>query len=500
MTRIQLNELLFAIPAVESTRPLRRSGESASKGFEDHLRELGSSAAADPPDPSNAAPEKQIDDASHRDSSRERASPATTKGSRRNPKPDSDGLQASEDSAAVCQAHAVANQAAPNAETKPTHASIASHRGNEASAAEADTLARRQAGSTVEGGEVEPRAPGESPLRMKRRTAEPKNDLPRAAAGESTETASAAPTAKSKAEPRDALKSSPATNDKPLTAMDAVDRQTATDSNSKQPTEPRSRPARRASAERTIPSASNAESPGGVKQTLPHEAPPPLADVAPQAAIRDVASETVPATEVSADVPAAQLPASPADSPASEPSKTQAISGKPGDPAARAVAASSRRAPAETQASNLSQAERVRFIQRVSRAFQTIGENGGHLRLRLSPPELGSLRLDVTVRDGVLSARLEAETVDARDLLVDNLSQLRERLTDLGIKVERFDVDLMNTSAGDAREGASGFDPGQPRSGGQPRRRETEARPLERGPDVAAPRRPTTSGELDVLI
>ena len=49
--------------------------------------------------------------------------------------------------------------------------------------------------------------------------------------------------------------------------------------------------------------------------------------------------------------------------------------------------------------------DRVRFVQRVARAFQGVSAQGGSLRLRLSPPELGSVKLDVTVRGGVLNAR-----------------------------------------------------------------------------------------------
>ena len=63
--------------------------------------------------------------------------------------------------------------------------------------------------------------------------------------------------------------------------------------------------------------------------------------------------------------------------------------------------------------------------------------------MRLSPPELGSLRLELRVAEGVMTARLEAETEVARTALVEHLPVLRERLAEQGIRVERFDVDLM---------------------------------------------------------
>jgi len=84
----------------------------------------------------------------------------------------------------------------------------------------------------------------------------------------------------------------------------------------------------------------------------------------------------------------------------------------------------------------------VRFVQRVARAFEALGESNGSVRLRLKPPELGGLRLEVSVRNGMMTAHIETETSAARTLLLDNLPALRERLAQQDIKVDSFDVDL----------------------------------------------------------
>jgi flagellar hook-length control protein FliK len=55
---------------------------------------------------------------------------------------------------------------------------------------------------------------------------------------------------------------------------------------------------------------------------------------------------------------------------------------------------------------------------------------------------LGSLRLELQIEQGALTARLEVETAAARDTLVDNLAALKQRLAEQNIRVERFDVDL----------------------------------------------------------
>lgn len=87
-------------------------------------------------------------------------------------------------------------------------------------------------------------------------------------------------------------------------------------------------------------------------------------------------------------------------------------------------------------------ADRGRFVQRVANAFRTAHKNDGHIQLRLSPPELGSLRIEISVRNGVLTANLETETSDARRVVLDNLPALRQRLADQEIRIDRFQVDV----------------------------------------------------------
>ena len=45
-----------------------------------------------------------------------------------------------------------------------------------------------------------------------------------------------------------------------------------------------------------------------------------------------------------------------------------------------------------------------------------------------------------------MTARVEAETPAARNILLDNLPALRDRLAQQDIKVQRFNVDLMDRS------------------------------------------------------
>ncbi|RMF87847.1 MAG: flagellar hook-length control protein FliK, partial [Planctomycetota bacterium] len=106
-------------------------------------------------------------------------------------------------------------------------------------------------------------------------------------------------------------------------------------------------------------------------------------------------------------------------------------------------AASARGANTKEHAPQTVHVDRAKFVRRVAQAFEAAAERNGIVRMRLRPPELGSLRLELQLRNGVLTARLEAETSTARRLLVEHLPALRERLDQQNIRVERFDVDLM---------------------------------------------------------
>ena len=90
----------------------------------------------------------------------------------------------------------------------------------------------------------------------------------------------------------------------------------------------------------------------------------------------------------------------------------------------------------------------ARFVSRVARAVHTAQERGGPLHLRLSPPELGALRLELTVHQGALTAKIETDNATARHVLLDNLPALRDRLADQNVRVERFDVDVRQDSGG----------------------------------------------------
>ncbi|HZZ73859.1 MAG TPA: flagellar hook-length control protein FliK [Pirellulales bacterium] len=101
-------------------------------------------------------------------------------------------------------------------------------------------------------------------------------------------------------------------------------------------------------------------------------------------------------------------------------------------------------ADSSSAANAISDVDRVRFVQRVARAFQSLGEDEGQIKLRLSPPSLGSMKLEIQLKDGNLSAKMQTETESAKSLLLDNLSGLRDRLHEQNIRIAKFDVEVQD--------------------------------------------------------
>jgi flagellar hook-length control protein FliK len=97
----------------------------------------------------------------------------------------------------------------------------------------------------------------------------------------------------------------------------------------------------------------------------------------------------------------------------------------------------------------------AQIIEQVAYALQVGHAGGQEMQLQLSPPDLGSLQINVSVHDGVLSARLEAQSPTTQQILVDNLSQLKNSLTQQGVAFDRIDVRLAGSQTGSSSSGSA---------------------------------------------
>ncbi len=87
--------------------------------------------------------------------------------------------------------------------------------------------------------------------------------------------------------------------------------------------------------------------------------------------------------------------------------------------------------------------------------------NGGTMRIRLDPPELGALQISVHMRDGVMTAAFETSSDQATRLLSHSLNQLKTVLESAGVSVEKLHVQQS------ARQSSSSQDNSEDQPSGQ---------------------------------
>ncbi|HRP62211.1 MAG TPA: flagellar hook-length control protein FliK [Phycisphaerales bacterium] len=83
----------------------------------------------------------------------------------------------------------------------------------------------------------------------------------------------------------------------------------------------------------------------------------------------------------------------------------------------------------------------ARFASRVIRGLTAMmNSRGGSLTMRLDPPELGQLRVHMSITQGVVAASFHAANPQAQALLEKNLAVLRTALEAQGLTVDRLHV------------------------------------------------------------
>ena len=82
--------------------------------------------------------------------------------------------------------------------------------------------------------------------------------------------------------------------------------------------------------------------------------------------------------------------------------------------------------------------------------FRGGGELPAEMRMTLHPPSLGEVVIRVFSRNGKLAAEIAAETNGAREILESGLSDLRHRLQQMNINLERIDVHTSSRDAGES--------------------------------------------------
>jgi len=93
--------------------------------------------------------------------------------------------------------------------------------------------------------------------------------------------------------------------------------------------------------------------------------------------------------------------------------------------------------------------ERAESLTRIARQGRLLLAQDGRAQMKISlrPPDLGHVTLRLTMQDNLIEARIQVETLAARDAVSRLLPQIREALAAEGVQVAKMDVD---TQAGES--------------------------------------------------
>lgn len=119
-------------------------------------------------------------------------------------------------------------------------------------------------------------------------------------------------------------------------------------------------------------------------------------------------------------------------------------------------------------ASGTGPTRRADFEQLVRLVRMNLGNRDSSATLRLDPPELGRIKVDVRMSADVLHLRVEVDNPHARELLSERVEHLSEALRAHDIRMERFEIVSVEASDEQARDDAqSSLDPRDPSQGSQ---------------------------------
>lgn len=89
------------------------------------------------------------------------------------------------------------------------------------------------------------------------------------------------------------------------------------------------------------------------------------------------------------------------------------------------------------------------LVERIVSSVRQSQSIGQQLKIRLSPPELGTLQIEVSLKNGEYTAKLEVQNNQVQKVINDNIAQLRDALAKSGVAMDRIEVNINTDSSED---------------------------------------------------
>ncbi|MCY2975384.1 MAG: flagellar hook-length control protein FliK [Planctomycetota bacterium] len=119
------------------------------------------------------------------------------------------------------------------------------------------------------------------------------------------------------------------------------------------------------------------------------------------------------------------------------------ISGASAVPGSTSFSSSSSSSRSTAGSTGLTKYQEQRVLQRALAGIEQLQDGTSPVRIRLHPPELGSLQVTVRVENSQVSAAIEVEHTAAKQVLLENLPKLQASLKDQGITIADFRIEVV---------------------------------------------------------
>ena len=87
-------------------------------------------------------------------------------------------------------------------------------------------------------------------------------------------------------------------------------------------------------------------------------------------------------------------------------------------------------------------------IVRNARFMITGGQSSAEIKLE--PPNLGKLKIEIVTENSKITGKITVESHEVKEMIQNSISSLKERLSESGLKVESFDVQVGHNSGTDS--------------------------------------------------
>ncbi|QDU79119.1 Flagellar hook-length control protein FliK [Polystyrenella longa] len=128
------------------------------------------------------------------------------------------------------------------------------------------------------------------------------------------------------------------------------------------------------------------------------------------------------------------------------------INGIEASPSTRTVSTDRAASRPAVPPSTLPPVQSQEFLEKLSDSVRIADKNNQQLKVRLTPPHLGSMNIEVTRHDGVITARLEVQSTAAQQQVLDQMAGLKESLQQQGHHIERIEVTVQDPNRPDQNQ------------------------------------------------